>query len=96
MMCTGIIIQYTCRLINRLSNVEAIRTATLRIKDVNKYMTRRITLNNVNTYKIVNQIQKNEIKLQNQQKEENTKLIRSYYDVTNLVVRDMNNTNLYT
>lgn len=96
MMCSGIIIQYTCRLINRLSNVEAIRTATLRIKDVNKYMTRRITLNNVNTYKIVNQIKKNEIRVENSQKEENTKLIRSYYDVTNLVVRDMNNTNLYT
>lgn len=96
LMCSSIVIQYTGRLVNRLSNVEAIRTATLVIKNTQKYSTRRISINNVHTYKIVNQIKKHEMKINNIKKEQNDKILRSYYDVTNLVVKDMNNNNLYT
>lgn len=92
----NILITYTCRLSNRITNVEAIRTATIRIDDAVKYQTKQIAINNVVTYKIVNQIKKNEIKYQSVAKETTDKLVRSYYDVTNIVVKDMGNNNLYT
>lgn len=98
MTCKGINIQYTCRLINRLNNVEAIRVATLYInqEDVNKFIAKRISIANVTTYKVVNKIKRNEIYPKNTVVQTNDKLIRSYYDVTNLVVKDMSNSNLYT
>lgn len=96
MTCKSIVIQYTCRLINRLTSAEAIRMATLTISDPTKYISRRVAINNVVTYKIVNQNTRNEIKMQNSTKESKDKIVRSYYDATNLVVKDMGNSNMYT
>lgn len=98
LICKNICIQYTCRLMNRLNNVEAIRTATLLIdgEDVNKFIAKRISIGNITTYKVVNKIKRNEIYPKNTVVQTNDKLIRSYYDATNLVVKDMGNNNLYT
>ena len=48
---------------NRLNNVEAIRTATLLIDgdDVDKFRSKRISIGNITTYKVVNRIKRNEI-----------------------------------
>ena len=98
MTCKGISIQYTCRLINRLNNVEAIRVATLYLgpEDVNMFIAKRISIANVTTYKIVNRIKRNDIYPKNTVVQTNDKMIRSYYDATNLVIKDMGNSNLYT
>ena len=98
LVCKNICIQYTCRLMNRLNNVEAIRTATLLIDgdDVDKFRSKRISIGNITTYKVVNRIKRNEIYPKNTVVQTGDKLIRSYYDATNLVVKDMGNNNLYT
>ena len=91
-----ILISYTCRLVNRLTGVEAIRNATLSISEPQKYVARRIALGNITTYKIVNQITRQNIGHQTVKKDSNDKLIRCYYDATNIVVKDMGTNNLYT
>ena len=96
MYCKSIIIDYTCRLVNRLTSVEAIRHATLTVTDPARYVMKRLSINNVVTYKIVNQIKKNEIGMKTVPAQSKDKIVRSYYDATNLVVKDMSNSNLYT
>ena len=93
---TSILISYTCRLVNRLNGVEAIRNATLSVSNPEKYVARRVAINNVTTYKIVNQIKRQNIGHRTIQKESNDKLIRCYYDATNIVVKDMSTNSLYT
>jgi hypothetical protein len=96
--CVSIAIVYTCRLINRLSNIEAIRTATLTItgKDIEKYKTKPIVLKNVVTYNVFNKKQQIDNKPHTIIKESQDKYIRSYYDATNLVVKDMGTNAIYT
>lgn len=98
MKCNSISISYTCRLINRLTSVEAIRTATMTIPEQNvaKYYTSKTIINNVVTYKIVNQIKKEDVKQTVTYKESQPKIIRSYYDATNITIKDMNDSNIYT
>lgn len=93
---TSILISYTCRLVNRLNGVEAIRNATLSVAKPENYVARRVAISNVTTYKIVNQIKRQNMGLQTVKKETNDKLIRCYYDATNIVVKDMGTNNLYT
>lgn len=98
MTCKSISISYTCRLINRLTSVEAIRTATMTIpkQNVAKYYTNKTIINNVVTYKVVNQIKKEDVKQTVTYKEAQPKIIRSYYDATNITIKDMNDSNIYT
>ena len=98
MTCKSISISYTCRLINRLTSVEAIRTATMTIPEQNvaKYYTNKTIINNVVTYKVVNQIKKEDVKQTVTYKEAQPKIIRSYYDATNITIKDMNDSNIYT
>ena len=98
MTCKSISISYTCRLINRLTSVEAIRTATMTIPEQNvaKYYTNKTIINNVVTYKVVNQIKKEDVKQTVTYKESQPKIIRSYYDATNITIKDMNDSNIYT
>lgn len=98
MTCKSINISYTCRLINRLTSVEAIRTATMTIpqQNVAKYYTNKTIINNVVTYKVVNQIKKEDVKQTVTYKEAQPKIIRSYYDATNITIKDMNDSNIYT
>lgn len=98
MTCKSISISYTCRLINRLTSVEAIRTATMTIPEQNvaKYYSNKTIINNVVTYKVVNQIKKEDVKQTVTYKEVQPKIIRSYYDATNITIKDMNDSNIYT
>ncbi|WQJ54387.1 MAG: hypothetical protein [Vetruanivirus porcinprimi] len=98
MTCKSISISYTCRLINRLTSVEAIRTATMTIPEQNvaKYYSNKTIINNVVTYKVVNQIKKEDVKQTVTYKESQPKIIRSYYDATNITIKDMNDSNIYT
>ena len=94
--CHSIQISYTCRLINRLNNIEIIRNSTLNINDPKIYEAKTVQLKNVVTYKIFNKISPNIINKQNVIKEQHDKFIRSYYDATNLVVKDMGTNAIYT
>ena len=76
--------------------MEAIRNATLSVAKPENYVARRVAISNVTTYKIVNQIKRQNMGLQTVKKETNDKLIRCYYDATNIVVKDMGTNNLYT
>lgn len=98
MYCKSICISYTCRLINRLTSVEAIRTATMTIpqQSVIRYSSRKSVINNIVTYKVVNQIKKEDVKQTVTYKESQPKIIRSYYDATNITIKDMNDSNIYT
>ena len=98
MVCNSICISYTCRLVNRLTSVEAIRTATMTIpyEYVQLYMSQRSVINNIVTYKVVNQIKKQDVQQTVKYKETQPKIIRSYYDATNITIKDMNDSNLYT
>lgn len=98
MVCNSICFSYTCRLVNRLTSVEAIRTATMTIpyNNVQLYMSSRSVINNIVTYKVVNQIKKQDVQQTVQYKESQPKIIRSYYDATNITIKDMNDSNLYT
>lgn len=98
MVCNSICISYTCRLVNRLTSTEAIRTATLTIpyNNVQLYMSSRSVINNIVTYKVVNQIKKQDVQQTVKYKESQPKIIRSYYDATNITIKDMNDSNLYT
>lgn len=98
MSCNSICISYTCRLINRLTSVEAIRNATITIPQENiaKYYSNKNIINNIVTYKVVNQIKKEDVKQTVTYKESQSKIIRSYYDATNITIKDMNDSNIYT
>ena len=94
--CKSIVISYTCRLVNRLTNVEAIRNATLIIKDPKLYEAQKVTMKNFVTYKIFNKTTKDVINPKAVIKEAQDRYIRSYYDATNLVVKDMGTNAIYT
>lgn len=89
MTCISITIQYNCHLYNRMNNTDIVRSASMVIKDPYKYMLTQINTNNVFNYKIVNKIEKPEIVIGNSQAAQtNTKIIREFYDVTELVAND--------
>lgn len=95
----GVQLEYTCRLINRMNNVEAIRRATLLLKPENIIQgnTRpNVNLQPIKSFKIVNRIVKNDIQPKTTVTQSTDKIIRSYYDATNLVIKDMGGTGLYT
>ena len=94
--CHSIQISYTCRLVNRLTNVETIRNATLTISNPKIYEAKQVQLKNVVTYKVFNKVSPNIINKQTVIKEQHDKYIRSYYDATNLVVKDMGTNAIYT
>lgn len=94
--CKSIQLSYTCRLVNRLSNVEAIRNATLTVTNPSLYVTKSIAIKDIITYNIYNKYVKESPKSKTVVKETSDKYIRSYYDATNLVVKDMETNSIYT
>lgn len=89
-------LKYTCRLVNEMRGVEVIRIATLIVsaknftQNISKYL-------NINTYKIVNQIQSPLKGLVQQTPQIKEKYIRSYYNATNLVAKNLGTGgNIYT
>jgi len=82
-----------------MNNVEAIRRATLLLKPENIIQgnTRpNVNLQPIKSFKIVNRIVKNDIQPKTTVTQSTDKIIRSYYDATNLVIKDMGGTGLYT
>ena len=89
MNCKSIVIQYNCHLYNRMNNTDIVRSASMTIKNPYKYVLTSIDTTNVINYKIVNKIEKqNAIISSQEQKSVNSKIIREFYDVTELVAND--------
>ena len=89
MNCKSIVIQYNCHLYNRMNNTDIVRSASMVIKNPYKYILRNINTSNVINYKIVNKIEKQNMVVTNQVIEPSKpKIIREFYDVTELVAND--------
>lgn len=92
----AICLKYTCRLVNVYKAIEAIRIATLTV-DANNYMDDIKNYLNVNTYKIVNKINRTTQNIVSPQENIKEKYIRSYYNSTNLVAKNIGTgANIYT
>ena len=89
MNCKSIVIQYNCHLYNRMNNTDIVRSASMVIKNPYKYILRNINTTNVINYKIVNKIEKQNMIVTNQAiQPSKPKIIREFYDVTELVAND--------
>ena len=94
--CKSIVIQYNCHLYNRLNNTDIVRSASMTIKNPYKYVLTQIDTANVINYKIVNRIEKPEIRIPNPgQRPVNPQIIREFYNVTELVATNEDNGNIY-
>lgn len=92
-----IYIKYVCRLVNVVRGVECIRIASLTIDNVSKYVEDISSFLNVNTYKIVNKINRTQQAIVTQPSTVKEKYIRSYYNATNLVAKNLGTgSNIYT
>ena len=89
MNCKSIVIQYNCHVYNRMNNTDIVRSASMVIKNPYKYILRNINTTNVINYKIVNKIEKQNMIVSNQAiQTSKPKIIREFYDVTELVAND--------
>lgn len=92
----SICLKYTCRLVNVYKAIEAIRIATLTV-DANKYVDDIKNYLNVNTYKIVNRINRPVQNIVTPQENVKERYVRSYYNSTNLVAKNIGTgANIYT
>ena len=96
MTCKSINITYTAHLFNRMNNIDIIRTASMVISDPYKYVLTSINTNNITQYKIVNKINNTNMQIASPTTITNEKYVRSFYDVTNLVVKDEETGNMYS
>ena len=93
--CNKIALKYTCRLVNEMRGVEVIRIATMvvtpsPVTNIRKYL-------KVNTYKLVNRIENPVQNIVSQAPVTKEKYIRSYYNATNLVAKNLGTGgNIYT
>ena len=88
-------LRYVCRLVNELRGMECIRTASLYL-DASDYSDNIKNSLNINTYKIVNKIT---APVQNNVQRDETvkeKVIRSYYNSTNLMAKFNQQGTVYT
>lgn len=92
MTCKSIIVKYTAHLFNRLNNIDIIRTASMVITNPYKYTLTTINTNNIMQYKIVNKIDKQNIQITNNKQSLTEKMIKTYYDTTNITVKSDGNT----
>lgn len=93
---TTITLKYTAHLYNRMNGMDIIRTASITI-DAAKYITKNlIEIPNVNQFKIINKIYKSDATPVQGATKIQEKYIRSYYDITNLVVKDVDTGQMYT
>jgi hypothetical protein len=89
-----ICIRLTCRLVNLMRGIEAIRVATINTTPKNDNIKNYL---NVNTYKIINKIQQPAQNYIQQSDVVKEKYIRSYYNATNLVAKNIGTgSNIYT
>lgn len=95
MNCKSIVVQYNCHLYNRMNGIDIVRSASMTIKNPYKYVLTTIDTANVINYKIVNKIEKQNVIVSGAtQQQVNPKIIREFYDVTELVANDGSN-NIY-
>ena len=90
-----ICLRYVCRLVNEMRGMECIRTASLYL-DAYRYTDNIINSLNINTYKIINKLPdtiQNNIQRDETVKE---KVIRSYYNSTNLMAKFNQQGTVYT
>ena len=93
---TTITLKYTAHLYNRMNGMDIIRTASITI-DAAKYITKNlIEIPNVNQFKIINKIYKSDATPVQGATKIQEKYIRSYYDITDLVVKDVDTGQMYT
>lgn len=86
MNCKSIVIQYNCHLYNRMNNIDIVRSASMVISNPYKYVLTQIDTKNVINYKIVNKMEKSNINVSIPNQESvNQKIIKEFYDVTELV-----------
>lgn len=83
-----IAIMYTCRLVNLMRGVEVIRIASLTV-DAAKYTDNLINKLNIRQYKIYNKIGSVTPVTINQPEVVKEKYVRSYYNATNLVAKNI-------
>ena len=98
MTLSSISVKYTAHLYNRMNNMDIIKTCSM-ILPGKQFVERnkKVELHNVITYKVVNKINKIENTPVNITKPEvKEKYMRSYYDVTDLVVKDVQTGQMYT
>lgn len=87
--CVSIIVQYNCHLYNRMNGTDIVRSASMSIDNPYKYVLTQVNTTNITNYKIVNRIEKKDILVGTQQQQSvNPKIIREFYDVTELVAND--------
>lgn len=86
-------LRFTCHLKNEVRGTDTIRTASL-LLDTARYTSTQLISLNINTYKIVNKINR-ESQVVVQPKAETTKerYVRTYYNATNLVARGVGSGN---
>lgn len=96
MFCTSIVIEYTCHLYNRMNGMDIIRRASMVVDDPKRYESRLIDTTAITQYKIVNKITRNQLAARASEETTKEKFVRSYYDVTDLVVKDVESGNMYS
>lgn len=86
--CDNIAVQYTCHLYNRMNNIDIIKVASMLIDKPYNYQLTKINTDFINKYKIVNKINKMPATQVVSGTDQQTRYIRSYYDITSIVVKD--------
>ena len=94
-VCTRIIINYVCRLQNRLNGAEVIRSGGLIIDNAeSKYNddVKFINVSNINKWKIINKLDNSPKVITNSLSTKTTeKYIRTYYENTDIIIQDVFN-----
>lgn len=86
------VIQYTCRLSNRMDGTQIIRKASFASTDPGKYglTLTRLNMDNVIPYKIFNKIEAEKPNIVTGTGEGKTKYIKVFYDTTTVVMNELN------
>lgn len=100
MEVTSCFIKYTCHLYNRLNCIDIAKSASMCIdrKEIGKYLPqhKQLNISNINDYKIINKINKVSAQAGTNKETVIEKYIKTYYDVTTLIIKDMESGQMYT
>lgn len=82
------VIQYTCRLNNRMDGTQIIRKASFASQDPKKYGLKftRLNIDNIIPYKIFNRIEAETVNTKSGMGIEKTKYVKIFYDTTNVLL----------
>ena len=86
-------LRFTCHLRNEVRGTDTIRTASL-LLDTARYTSSQLLPLNINTYKIINKIDReSNVIVQPKNEPATERYIRTYYNATNLVARGVGSGN---